>query len=87
MTQIVKQITESFVKRKSIHETNGGNLASKTGRAHRTRTCNPLIKSQLLCQIELAPHHFVAAVRNSNTYLVAVASSHPAWHKCTHHEV
>ena len=26
------------------------------GRAHRTRTCNPLIKSQLLCQIELAPH-------------------------------
>ena len=24
-------------------------------RAHRTRTCNPLIKSQLLCQIELAP--------------------------------
>jgi len=26
-------------------------------------------------------------VRNSNTYLVAVASSHPAWHKCTHHEV
>ena len=56
MTQIVKQITESFVKRKSIHETNGGNLASKTGRAHRTRTCNPLIKSQLLCQIELAPH-------------------------------
>ncbi len=44
-----------------------------SGRAHRTRTCNQLIKSQLLCQIELAPH-FVAAERNSNTYLVAVAS-------------
>ncbi len=49
-----------------------------SGRAHRTRTCNLLIKSQLLCQIELAPH-FVAAERNSNTYLVAVASVVAGW--------
>ena len=41
-------------------------LNNPTGRAHRTRTCNPLIKSQLLCQIELAPL-FVATVRNFNT--------------------
>ncbi len=26
----------------------------KESRPHRTRTCNTLIKSQLLCQIELA---------------------------------
>ncbi len=52
-------------------------LKYSSGRAHRTRTCNLLIKSQLLCQIELAPH-FVAAERNSNTYLVAVASGNLA---------
>jgi hypothetical protein len=48
-------------------------LKNSSGRAHRTRTCNPLIKSQLLCQIELAPL-FVATARNFNTSLVAVAS-------------
>jgi hypothetical protein len=34
------------------------------GRAHRTRTCNPLIKSQLLCQIELAPHAMFTEVNS-----------------------
>ncbi len=43
------------------------------GRARGTRTHNPLIKSQLLCQIELAPL-FATTVRNSNTYLLTVAS-------------
>ena len=41
-------------------------LNSSSGRARGTRTHNPLIKSQLLCQIELAPL-LVATVRNFNT--------------------
>ena len=41
-------------------EKNVGKMLANEGKlnseAHRTRTCNRLIKSQLLCRIELAPH-------------------------------
>ena len=65
----VLSITTKLAERKKMKYL----LKYTSGRAHRTRTCNPLIKSQLLCQIELAPL-FAATVRNSNTYLLTVAS-------------
>ena len=42
------------------------------GRAHRTRTCNPLIKSQLLCQIELAPR-FAGTAHHSSIWKGAIS--------------
>lgn len=39
--------------------------AKKLGRSYRNRTCNQLVKSQLLCLIELTTHNFILTDSNS----------------------
>ncbi len=51
----VKHIVKQSVKQSNMgsdeRQIKGRKIASKSGEPHRNRTCNLLIKSQLLCQL------------------------------------